>query len=210
MEINLDGNNIIVEIIRKNNKNIYFRFKEDGHLYVTCNRFVSIKNIQNILTENKKAILRMYNTNQKQLQENLQFYYLGFPYTKVYDENIKRPFISESFIYFKNESSEKKWLKEQCLTIFNNRINECLKKFSNIPHFALKIRAMKTRWGVNNIIKKQITLNSELIKKDISLIDYVIVHELCHFYEPNHSKRFWSQVEKHYPNYKEARKQLRG
>ena len=68
---------------------------------------------------------------------------------------------------------------------------------------------MTSRWGVNNVKKHIITLNSELIKKDISLIDYVIIHELCHFYEGNHSERFWHQVSLRYPNYKEARKRLR-
>jgi len=41
------------------------------------------------------------------------------------------------------------------------------------------------------------------------LIDYVIIHELCHFFEGNHSKAFWDLVKLAYPNYKEARKKLR-
>ena len=69
---------------------------------------------------------------------------------------------------------------------------------------------MKTRWGVCNRGNNTITLNTELLKKDIDLLDYVIIHELCHFYEPNHSANFWNWVAKYYPNYKEARKRLRG
>ena len=68
---------------------------------------------------------------------------------------------------------------------------------------------MKTRWGVNNRGNNTITLNTELLKKEIDLLDYVIIHELCHFYEANHSSRFWAHVEKYYPKYKEARKRLR-
>ena len=68
---------------------------------------------------------------------------------------------------------------------------------------------MKTRWGVNNLSNKTITLNSELLKKEIDLLDYVIIHELCHFYEANHSSRFWEHVSKYYPKYKEARRRLR-
>ena len=68
---------------------------------------------------------------------------------------------------------------------------------------------MKTRWGVCNRLKKTVTLNSELLKKDLTIIDYVIVHELCHFYEGNHGKKFWLQVEKRYPNYKQIRKKLK-
>ena len=47
------------------------------------------------------------------------------------------------------------------------------------------------------------------MKREEKYLDYVIVHELCHFYEPNHSQRFWYQVSLRYPNYKQARKELR-
>ena len=68
---------------------------------------------------------------------------------------------------------------------------------------------MTTRWGVNNLTKKTITLNSELLKKDLDLLDYVIIHELCHFYEANHSANFWAHVAEYYPHYKEARRRLK-
>ena len=48
--------------------------------------------------------------------------------------------------------------------------------------------------------------NLELIKKDIACLDYVIVHELSHFIEMNHSDRFWNVVGANYPNYKEVRR----
>ena len=88
-------------------------------------------------------------------------------------------------------------------------LDRIAKYFDNIPFFTLKIRYMKTRWGVNNLSRHTITLNSELLKKDLDLIDYVIIHELCHFYEANHSPRFWEKVALYYPDYKGARKSLR-
>ena len=56
---------------------------------------------------------------------------------------------------------------------------------------------------------KTITLNLELIKKDIKYLDYVIVHELCHFIHFDHSKEFWNLVSKYCPNYKQLRKEMR-
>ena len=112
-------------------------------------------------------------------------------------------------IYVKDNKMLDKWYKEECLKIFKDRIKAQLENFKGIPNFSLRVRKMKTRWGVNNVTKKIITLNSELLHKDVSLIDYVIVHELCHFYEANHSKRFWLEVEKRYPYYKLARKRMR-
>ncbi len=93
--------------------------------------------------------------------------------------------------------------------VFTEEVKRLLPYFKNIPDFQLKFRSMKTRWGVNNRGNNTITLNTELLKKDIDLLDYVIIHELCHFYEGNHSYRFWEQVSKYYPDYKRARKRLR-
>ena len=81
--------------------------------------------------------------------------------------------------------------------------------FNDLPDFKLRIRKMKTRWGVCNKSSMSVTLNTELIHKDVTLIDYVIIHELCHFKYMNHSASFWKEVEKYYPYYKLARKRLK-
>ena len=79
----------------------------------------------------------------------------------------------------------------------------------NIPYPNLKIRKMKTRWGVCNRKNNNVTLNSELIKYGYDQIDYVITHELSHFVHFNHSKDFWMTVSKYCPNYKKIRKSLK-
>ena len=210
MEVQLDEYTIPVTIIRKSNKNIYFRFKEDGILYVTCHRLITKGEILRLIEKNKKPILRMYKQMLKTQEENNLSYYLGKPLTICYDPSIKKVYLDEDILYTPNETKLNKWFKDECLRVFNERIEYCLQGFTNIPKFSLRIRKMTSRWGVNNVTKKIITLNSELIKKDIELIDYVIVHELCHFYEANHSDRFWYQVSLRYPDYKQARKKLRG
>ena len=73
----------------------------------------------------------------------------------------------------------------------------------------LKIRKMKTRWGVCNIKTNNITLNFYLSRYNIECLDYVIIHELAHLLEANHSKKFWNIVSKYCSNYKDIRKKLR-
>ncbi len=209
MVIQLGKYEVPLEIIRKKNKNIYFRFNDEGILVVTCNRFVSEKELRNLIVQNEKSLLRMYEKYMKKMEKAKQFYYLGKPYTLVYDENVKEVEIKEDFIYARDSKKLEQWQKKECMKIFEERVNVLLQRFSNLPLFTLKIRKMKTRWGVNNVTKRIITLNSELLRKDVDLIDYVIIHELCHFYEANHSSKFWYQVSLRYPDYKMARKRLR-
>ena len=209
MDVQLGDYNIHVEIIRKRNKNIYFRFKDDGVMYVTCNRLIPLSEIKRLIKQNEKSLLKMYEKEIKRIEKNMRFYYLGKEYTVVYDEKLKGVSIDDDMIYTKNEKTLDKWLKSECERVFKEEIRRIVNDFYNIPPFSLRIRKMSTRWGVNNVTKRIVTLNSELIKKDISLIDYVIVHELCHFYEANHSKKFWYQVSLRYPDYSKARKLLR-
>lgn len=72
-----------------------------------------------------------------------------------------------------------------------------------------RIRNMKTRWGTCNVVDKRIWLSLHLAKKDPRCLDYVIVHELTHLYEPNHSKAFWERVGRYYPDWKAVRKLLK-
>ena len=72
MNIQLDEYTIPISIIRKNNKNIYFRFKEDGVLYVTCNRLVPKFEIVRIIEKDKASILRLYRKFLKSI-ENTHF-----------------------------------------------------------------------------------------------------------------------------------------
>ena len=67
---------------------------------------------------------------------------------------------------------------------------------------------MVRKWGHCNKRDEIVTLNTELIKYNVDEIDYVIVHELCHFIHFDHSKSFWKSVEYYKPNYKDNRKVL--
>ncbi len=209
MRYELDGKLLDVKVVRKPNKNLYMRIENSHTILVTCNRFVSEKEIMRIIKKNEASIRKMYQHKIKQEEKNKMFYYLGKAYKRVYNENINKVAFDNDTIIAKNENALHKFYVQECFRVFENEMDRIIQYFENIPRFTLKIRTMKTRWGVNNLTKKTITLNSELLKKDLDLIDYVIIHELCHFYEPNHSPNFWNWVEKYYPKYKEARRRLR-
>ena len=70
------------------------------------------------------------------------------------------------------------------------------------------IRNQKTRWGSCSS-RQNLNLNYRILFLHRDLRDYIIVHEICHLKELNHSQNFWSLVKKTFPNYLEIRKELR-
>ena len=209
MEIELG--NYIIDIVHvpKDNKNIYFRFKDDLKLYVTASRFVSKREIEKLVKKNEEAILKMYEHKLEEAEADKYFNYLGERYS-IYidcDSNIVR--FVDDIVYTPSIEVLDKFYASQCKKIFLSRVEKFSEVVKSLPSFELKIRKMKTRWGVCNRGNNTITLNSELLKKDVTLIDYVIIHEMCHFHHPDHSARFWALVEVYYPYYKQARKMLK-
>lgn len=85
---------------------------------------------------------------------------------------------------------------------------EYLSKNMNLKYECIKLKKLKSRWGSCNS-KKVITLNTNLLKLTKEQIDYVLVHELAHLLEMNHSKRFYEIIQKYIPNYKIIQKELR-
>lgn len=198
-----------VEIIRKNNKNTYIRVR-DEKIYVTTSYFSLERKIAKLLEENKKAIYKMIDKAELRAKKRELFLIFGKYYDIVYGDFDKQITIEDGRILVVSEKVLCNWLDKLIHTTFYNRLMYWYSKFDGkVPCPNLKIRKMKTRWGVCNTKNNNVTLNFELFRYDERCLDYVIVHELSHFLVPNHSKEFWKVVESYYPNYKEIRKILK-
>ena len=198
---------VIVE--KKNNKNTYIRVKDDLTIHITTNYLVTNKYIMKLLDNNYDYLKKNLERQKLKQEKSKLFYYLG----QVYDIiiiDINKIEIIDHRIYVKSIDALNRWLKKEIKRIFSERLAIIYNEFEeNIPYPNLRIRKMKTRWGVCNKQNKTITLNSELIKYSLDKLDYVIIHELSHFIHFNHSKSFWKLVSKYCPRYKEIRKELR-
>jgi len=207
MYVNIDGKSTKVIIKRKSIKNVYFKWLGED-LIVTCNNYMLGRDIEKMIKKNSKSLINLKKRTPVSDLKSNEMYYLGEKYIIEYD-GVSKTYIDGNKIISKDEIELQKFLANQCQVVFNSRLERLKVQFDSLPDFRLRIRRMSTRWGVCNKSSMTVTLNSDLIKKDVSLIDYVIIHELCHFKYMNHSSDFWREVEKYYPYHKMARRMLR-
>lgn len=211
---NYNNKNYKIIIIKKNNKNTYIRVDDNFNIIVTTSYFTPKKLIIELIKKNEDQIIKMINQRENKLKkEQTNDYHI-----KIFDNNYDITYcnifnkleIENNKIYCKDISMLNKYLISVIKNTYQKHLEINYNKIeSKIPYPNLKIRKMKTRWGVCNYKTKTITLNSELIHYDIKYLDYVIIHELVHLIYPNHSKLFWNEVQKYEPNYKELRKGLK-
>ncbi len=205
----VNGREYPVVIERKNNKNTYIRIKQGGTIFVTTNYFVSNFQIKKLLDQNQDYIQKNILHSLEQQEKEQQFYFLGTAYEIITIDTKDIEFIDHR-IYVKNMEYLNKWLQKQIKVIFKQHLDQIYSIFEeNIPYPKLRIRKMKTRWGVCNKKTMTVTLNSELIRFDFTKLDYVIVHELSHFIHFNHSASFWNLVSKYCPDYKKIRNDMK-
>ena len=107
----------------------------------------------------------------------------------------------------KREEVVHEWHK----TLLHEAVPSLIAKWE--PRLGVKVsryflQRMKTKWGGCNHRKRNIRLNTELVKKPKDLLEYVVVHEMLHLNTPNHSERFLALLSEHYPTWREARAEL--
>lgn len=103
-----------------------------------------------------------------------------------------------------------KWYKDKFISISRERLEALICKASwieNSPSF--KLMVMKKQWGSCST-KGNLILNPHLVKAPKECIDYVILHELCHIAEYNHSEQFWRLLTQVMPNWQEVKTRLDG
>ena len=210
MKLDIDGNLYEIVIERKvGNRNTYIRVKKDMKVHVTTNTFTTNKMIEKLINENYDKIVKMFEVQEKKKENNDGFFYLGKKYDIVYASYCDISFGEEKVFINKNLDIDK-WYKNQAKKLFLERLDYQYSKFSRrIPYPTLRIRKMTSRWGVCNIRTKVLTLNLELIKRDVKYLDYVIVHELSHLIHGDHSSNFWKLDEENMPDYKKYREEMK-
>ncbi|MCI8569397.1 MAG: M48 family metallopeptidase [Bacilli bacterium] len=210
MQLTYNNKDYEIEIEKKRtNKNTYIRVKKDLKIHVTTTIFTSTKSIVKLIDENYDRICKMIDFQEVKVKNNTGFFYLGKQYILVRTDN-KGITFSKDKVFVNYDFDIDKWYKEKAKELFQERLDYNYERYTRkIPYPKLRIRKMTSRWGVCNIRTHIITLNLELMKRDISYLDYVIIHEMTHLIHGDHSSRFWKVVEENMPDFKKYREEMK-
>lgn len=142
--------------------------------------------------------------------------YFGEEIEIKYSSSNKASFFVPSFIdnklslpcgnnmHFKDCYNE--WLFLKAKEYIPKKVNE-LAKLYGFTYNKISVKRLKSRWGSCSS-KKNLSFNYKLLYFNTKIIEYVIVHELCHLSQMNHSKNFWKLVEQIIPDYKSYKNKL--
>ena len=129
---------------------------------------------------------------------------LYFRARRIVLENLRGGFSAS-----RRERLVERFLDEQCRQLFPRILEEVYPPFRElgVAFPALRLRRMKSRWGSCLVGKGVVTLNKGLLAAPRGCIEYVAVHELCHFLHPDHSQEFYQLLSRMMPDWK-ARREL--
>ncbi len=229
MKLLVEIENEIIEcdVIFRKRKTISIKIQLSGIVTIISPKGVKKETLKEIVKSKSKWILEKLSELEKidkrymdrKYIDGDKFLYLGKEYTLniIIDKTIKKPKIqitSDKLCIItpqKNKNFMKdaleKWYRLKC----KENIEGTVKRYKNIVGKDInniRIKEQKKRWGSCSS-KKNLNFNWRCVMAPQDVIDYIVVHELCHLVHMDHSERFWKLVERILPNYKEKKEWLR-
>ncbi|MCR1952650.1 M48 family metallopeptidase [Clostridium sp. DSM 100503] len=211
-------NNQTIEylLIFKKKKNISIKIENSGEIKVFAPSGIDNNYIDDLIIKKGDWILKSLDKIKKKDYINNKVIFQGKYYNLIInksDENnifkdninitinskdLSREYINELLI---------SWYKKLSIDIVGKRVMDISNNIYIKPSKII-IKNQKSLWGSCNS-KREIRLNWRLVLMPQFVMDYIIIHELCHIKQMNHSKEFWKLVESYYPNYKESKDWLK-
>lgn len=172
---------IIYEIRKSNRRSISAKIGDDGKILVKAPIGTPESVVVDFLNSKKAWIMRQYEKTQ---QQNLTAQQMGL----LSDDEIAK-------------------IKKLARKLIPERV-EYYAKLSGISYNRIFIRLQKSRWGSCST-EGNLNFNCLLVLMPLEILDSVVIHELCHRRHMNHSKEFYAEINKYFPNYKACDKWLK-
>ena len=191
-----------VIIIHKRIKNIHYRFV-DNSFHVSCHP----------LTRKKLVLDGLDKYGPKLVRRGIKEPPIGDDYMYLFGVRVSLSdsgsinFTNGESIVYKNREDLQKKLKKFYLRIILERV-AYYSAIMHAPVYRVSVKNMKSRFGSNSMHTQRLHFATCLMHYSYDIIDSVIVHEIAHIFEYNHSKKFYDVVYKYCPNYDLCRKKL--
>jgi hypothetical protein len=207
--------------------------EEAGDVLVYAPQFVQIQEIHKFIHEKsdwiqqrvRKAKDFTSRLKEKRFDHGQEFLFQGKKYALNVRENhfLKRSKINFDGIRWTVEVSSESsngrrqqeikrllilWYQTQAKEIFGSRLFNYA-RIMQVEALDITVRSQKRIWGCCDHRKKRVSLNWHLVMSPLAVIDYVVVHELCHLFVPNHSRKFWNRVKQFMPDYRKREQWLK-
>lgn len=221
------GDTLFYTFERKRVKNLNLRIRSDGSVYLSAHPRVSLAQAEAFLLA-KWDFIRAAQAKFAQRQpafpaeyaEGASIYVLGqkrhlhliqgMPEGAVLEGEQLCVTIRDPDDGARVSAMVQRFFRQQAEAIFPTVLQNLLPLLSpwkvTCPHW--RVRVMKSRWGSCLPGKGTITLNLRLMAYPLSCVEYVVLHELCHFVHPNHSPAFHALMTALMPDWKQRRQQL--
>ena len=220
-----DGNGFIAEIIRTSRRKTASIRVEEGAVSVVVPASISVEKIDQLLVskrlwiKEKMALQRaLAPVTDKQFVSGEAFPYLGRNYRLKVEQGSFVPvkLLQGQLVVQTPEGSQQphmirnalvRWYKRQAL----QKMRDKVKRYApvvGVKPAGVAIKSFKSRWG-SCTVKGELEFNWRIMFAPNRMVDYVVVHELCHLIHYDHSPDFWSEVWRVMPDYQECRNWLR-
>lgn len=226
MSYQLNVNNISVAVTPKDIKNLHLAvYPPDGEVRVSAPHWMNENRIRYYVLSKMAWIKKQQNNFLAQSRAdapeflNMETHYVWAQpcLLQIHPDSSKNGIVLDYNIlniFLKGDASKDKmdallqsWYRQLVAEEGSRRIDYWISVF-NLAPVNLYVRHMKTRWGSCAPLKNKILLNTELAKKPRECLDYVVAHELAHFFVPNHGEKFTRFMDKYLPNWKNTRQLL--
>lgn len=206
-------------IVRTHRRSLCLTITKNGELIVRAPKKMNMNNILSYIKEKEHWII----SKQKEIENKLSInrdiinfekvYFLGKKYKLIRYNGIKKIELSEEQLLVPNIADEQLFpkMKRWYIKLAEKILKERLEYFANImqiDYASVSICNNKTRWGSCDNLRN-IKLNFRLVMLPHKTIDFVLIHELAHIIEFNHSKDFYKIIQTIMPTYKLQQKILK-
>ena len=205
----------IDQVIRTDRKSIALIVKRDGELIVRVPRNATDEQIFSVINrksswieKKRQEVLSTYpQTSKKEFVNGEGFLYLGKSYRLKIISQGDVPLKLDTFFFLDQNALKNAksvfidWYKDKAKDVLSDRVAWYSKK-SGISVKQIKITSANSRWGSCSA-KGTLSFPWRLVIAPVPVIDYVVIHELIHVIEKNHSKDFWDKVHVLMPDYQQ-------